>query len=312
MTATLRWAPDRLQTAIDDSLERYRTLRAMPASTDAERAALFAAFQSWDERNQRLLDNAFVPVPWHATSPKSDYATLQGLEWINLTELPSEKASELLADLDERARRLGERSSANDRHRAFRRLVVLRQSLDELHLSCQSVTASQPHVVFGTARIVDEVDEFDVDLGYLFPHQTHDQVESRPSAVGDVADEYRLPRAESLNGGWPVPAPLRVRVASDRIGLVVIEDQYVWLLDMEASLKERGLSRAGQSNEDIQSPNLVTHVWQASLRRAAGVTDELNRQLCRYPIPYSRRMDPRFWPVSPRAGHCLRVAAAAA
>lgn len=78
----------------------------MPASTDVERAALFAAFRSWDERNQRLLDSAFVPVPWHATSPKSDYATLQGLEWITLTELPSEKASELLADLDERARRL--------------------------------------------------------------------------------------------------------------------------------------------------------------------------------------------------------------
>ncbi|MCD4533564.1 nucleotide-binding protein [Nocardioides sp. cx-169] len=106
MTAKLRWAPERLQASIDDSLERYRTLRAMPASTDAERAALFAAFRSWDERNQRLLDSAFAPVPWHATSPKSDYATLQGLEWITLTELPSEKASDLLADLDERARRL--------------------------------------------------------------------------------------------------------------------------------------------------------------------------------------------------------------
>lgn len=78
----------------------------MPASTDAERAALFAAFRSWDERNQRLLDQAFAPVAWHETSPKSDYATLQGLEWITLTELPSEKASELFADLDERARRL--------------------------------------------------------------------------------------------------------------------------------------------------------------------------------------------------------------
>ncbi len=78
----------------------------MPASTDAERAALFAAFRSWDERNERLLDQAFAPVAWHETSPKSDYATLQGLEWITLTELPSEKASELFADLDERARRL--------------------------------------------------------------------------------------------------------------------------------------------------------------------------------------------------------------
>lgn len=106
MPPKLRVDEEWLRQALIDSVERYERMRQLPVNTDADRAALLAAFRSWDERNQRLLDQAFTPVAWHETSPKSEYVTLQDLPFSLLDELPSEQASDLGRLADEKKRRL--------------------------------------------------------------------------------------------------------------------------------------------------------------------------------------------------------------
>lgn len=106
MVAELRVEAEWLWNQIADSIARYEAMRNMSSTTDADRSALLAAFRSWDERNQRLLEQAFTPVAWHESSPKSDYATLKDLEFMVLEELPAEQAPALGRLADEKKRRL--------------------------------------------------------------------------------------------------------------------------------------------------------------------------------------------------------------
>lgn len=106
MTAQLRVDRDWLRAAIEDSVARYDAMRNMPATTAADRAALLAAFRSWDERNSRLLEQAFTPVAWHESSPKSDYSTLKDIEFSLLDELTEDQAPALGRLADEKKRRL--------------------------------------------------------------------------------------------------------------------------------------------------------------------------------------------------------------
>lgn len=112
--AELRVDAEWLRNEIADSIARYDAMRRMSATTDADRAALLAAFRSWDERNQRLLEQAFTPVAWHESSPKSDYTTLKDLEFVLLEELPLEQAPGLGRLADEKKRRLESISSSLD------------------------------------------------------------------------------------------------------------------------------------------------------------------------------------------------------
>lgn len=81
-------------------------MRQMSADTGAERAALLAAFRTWDERNRRLLDQSFEPVAWHASSPKSEYSVLKEIEIKLIDELTADKAPLLGSVADEKARNL--------------------------------------------------------------------------------------------------------------------------------------------------------------------------------------------------------------
>jgi predicted nucleotide-binding protein len=102
----LRVTADSLRLTLSDSIARYESMRGLPAATEADRAALLAAFRSWDERNRRLLDQAFTPVAWHESSPKSEYSSLKDFEFSVIDELPSDQTSALGRLADEKKRRL--------------------------------------------------------------------------------------------------------------------------------------------------------------------------------------------------------------
>lgn len=107
MSVQLRVETDWLHTALSESIERYENLRVLPVNTAADRMALLAAFRSWDERNKRLLDQAFTPVPWHESSPKSEYADLKDVQFSLLEELETTEQATALGRLaDEKRRRL--------------------------------------------------------------------------------------------------------------------------------------------------------------------------------------------------------------
>ncbi len=106
MAARLRIPRQELEAALRESIRRVDDLRAMPVNGDADRRALLSAFRNWDEFNQRLLDRAFTPVPWHQTSPKSDYTTLKDLEFLAVDELTPEAAPSLGRLADEKVRLL--------------------------------------------------------------------------------------------------------------------------------------------------------------------------------------------------------------
>ncbi len=106
MTTYLRMPREELVAALADSIARSKDLNPGGSSTDAERAAFLAAFRTWDEFNKRLLERAFTPVAWHETSPKSEYGTLQDLEFMTAVQLLPEQVPSLERLVSEKARRL--------------------------------------------------------------------------------------------------------------------------------------------------------------------------------------------------------------
>lgn len=106
MVAKLKIDIDTMKEHLADSINRYEAMRTMPVQTDADRTALLGAFRSWDERNQRLLQQSFTPVAWHEPSPKSQYTTLQDIEFLAVVELTAEKAPDLGRLADEKKRRI--------------------------------------------------------------------------------------------------------------------------------------------------------------------------------------------------------------
>jgi predicted nucleotide-binding protein len=106
MTTYLRLPREELVAALLDSIARSKDLNPGGSSTDAERAAFLAAFRTWDEFNKRLLERAFTPVAWHESSPKSEYGTLQDLEFLTVAQLLPEQVPSLERLAAEKARRL--------------------------------------------------------------------------------------------------------------------------------------------------------------------------------------------------------------
>ena len=104
--ATLRVSEEWFSAQLRDALARAHSMREMATTTEADRVGLLAAFRSWDERNKRLLEQAFTPTAWHESSPKSDYSTLQGLKYQLIEDLPEDEAPGLLRLIEEKARLL--------------------------------------------------------------------------------------------------------------------------------------------------------------------------------------------------------------
>lgn len=62
-----------LDAQIDDALEAYNSMRAMPSTTDVDRAALLAAFRTWDDATDDCWTRASIQLP--GTSPAQSLNT---------------------------------------------------------------------------------------------------------------------------------------------------------------------------------------------------------------------------------------------
>lgn len=125
MPVQLRVSAEWLRSALSESIDRYENMRAMPVNSAADRMALLAAFRSWDERDKRLLDQAFTPVPWHEASPKSEYTDLKDVQFLLVDKLETTEQASALGQLADEKRR---------------RLQSLRDSLDLYEVGSSSVT----------------------------------------------------------------------------------------------------------------------------------------------------------------------------
>jgi predicted nucleotide-binding protein len=95
-----------VEQSLRDSISRAADLRPEPTGSSADRSAFLAAFRTWDEFNKRLLERAFTPVSWRESSPKTEYTSLQDLEFSITEELPEDRVDALGRLLAEKVRKL--------------------------------------------------------------------------------------------------------------------------------------------------------------------------------------------------------------
>lgn len=67
-----------VEASIDAAVEQGTNLLTQDSSADAP--TLFAGYESWDKRNQLILDSSFDVQGVFTTSPKSDYVSIVGLK----------------------------------------------------------------------------------------------------------------------------------------------------------------------------------------------------------------------------------------